>query len=250
MKFSENWLREWVNPDIATDKLVHQLTMAGLEVDGTEAAANSFSGVVVAEVQSVEKHPDADKLSVCQVSDGKETFQVVCGAPNVAAGLKVPFAKVGAILAEDFSIKKAKLRGVESNGMLCAAEELGLAEKSDGIMVLADDAPIGEDFRDYLQLDDTLIEVDLTPNRGDCLSIAGLAREVSVLNNSALNGPDFTSVKASIDETFPVELHSPEDCPRYLGRVIRNVNINASTPLWMQENYAAVVFAVSNRQSM
>ncbi|MAM70734.1 MAG: phenylalanine--tRNA ligase subunit beta [Gammaproteobacteria bacterium] len=235
MKFSENWLREWVNPDIATDKLVHQLTMAGLEVDGTEAAANSFSGVVVAEVQSVEKHPDADKLSVCQVSDGKETFQVVCGAPNVAAGLKVPFAKVGAILAEDFSIKKAKLRGVESNGMLCAAEELGLAEKSDGIMVLADDAPIGEDFRDYLQLDDTLIEVDLTPNRGDCLSIAGLAREVSVLNNSALNGPDFTSVKASIDETFPVELHSPEDCPRYLGRVIRNVNINASTPLWMQE---------------
>jgi len=235
MKFSENWLREWVNPAIDTDTLVQQLTMAGLEVDAVEPAANAFTGVVVGEVLEVNRHPDADKLSVCQVSDGKNTFQVVCGAPNVAAGQKVPFAQLGAVLAEDFTIKKAKLRGMESQGMLCAAEELGLAEKSDGIMVLVPDAPVGEDFRTYLGLDDSIIEVDLTPNRGDCLSIAGLARELAVMNKAAVTEPEMKAVAASIEDTFPLELQSPEDCPRYLGRVIRNVDINAETPLWIQE---------------
>ena len=158
MKFSEIWLREWVNPEITTKELVAQLTMAGLEVDAVEPAANKFTGVVVGEVISVEKHPDADKLNVCQVSNGNETLQVVCGAPNVASGQKVPFALVGAQLAEDFTIKQAKLRGAESNGMLCSAEELGLAEKSDGILELPADAKAGQDIREYLKLDDTLID--------------------------------------------------------------------------------------------
>ncbi len=235
MKFSENWLREWVNPKISTEELVAQLTMAGLEVDSVEPAANKFTGVVVGEVLSVEKHPDADKLNVCQVSSGKENFQVVCGAPNVAAGQKVPFALVGAELADDFKIKQAKLRGLESNGMLCSAEELGLAEKSDGILELPLDATVGQDFRDYLNLDDSIIDVDLTPNRGDCLSIQGIAREVGVLNKVQPTPPNFDEVPSSIDDVFPVELLSPEDCPRYLGRVIRNVDVNAVSPVWLQE---------------
>ncbi|MBN4059751.1 phenylalanine--tRNA ligase subunit beta, partial [bacterium AH-315-I11] len=235
MKFSENWLREWVSPKISTEELVEQLTMAGLEVDATESAANQFNGVVVGEVISVGKHPDADKLNICQVSNGKETFQVVCGAPNVAVGQKVPFALVGAKLAEDFKIKQAKLRGAESNGMLCSAEELGLAEKSDGILELPSDAKVGQDIRDYLKLDDTVIDVDLTPNRGDCLSIRGIAREVGVLNKSAVNAPQVDDVPNSIDDVFPVELLSPEDCPRYLGRVIRHVDVSAVSPVWLQE---------------
>ncbi len=235
MKFSEIWLREWVNPKISTEELVAQLTMAGLEVDAVEPAANQFNGVVVGEVLSVEKHPDADKLNICQVNNGKESLQVVCGAPNVASGQKVPFALVGAQLAEDFKIKQAKLRGAESNGMLCSAEELGLAEKSDGILELPTDATVGQDIRDYLKLDDTLIDVDLTPNRGDCLSIQGIAREVAVLNKLELAAPDCGEVPSSIDDVFPVELLSPEDCPRYLGRVIRNVDVSAVSPVWLQE---------------
>ncbi len=235
MKFSETWLREWVNPEISTEELVAQLTMAGLEVDAVESAANQFNGVVVGEVLSVEKHPDADKLNICQVSNGKETLQVVCGAPNVASGQKVPFALVGAALAEDFKIKKAKLRGVESNGMLCSAEELGLAEKSDGILELPTNATVGQDVREYLKLDDSLIDVDLTPNRGDCLSVQGIAREVGVLNKLKLTSPNCDEVPGSIDDIFPVELLSPEDCPRYLGRVIRNVDVSAASPLWLKE---------------
>ena len=235
MKFSEKWLREWVNPKISTAELLAQLTMAGLEVDSVEPAASVFNGVVVGEVLTVEKLPDADKLNVCQVNNGKEHLQVVCGAPNVAAGQKVAFALVGAKLGADFKIKQAKLRGVESNGMLCSAEELGLAEKSDGIIVLPPDALPGQDFRDYLQLDDTLIDVDLTPNRGDCLSIQGLAREVAVLNKVKNNPPQITDIPATIKDTFPVELLSPEDCPRYVGRVIRNVDISATSPMWLQE---------------
>tara|TARA_R110000824_G_scaffold52692_4_gene146267 strand:+ start:202252 stop:204624 length:2373 start_codon:yes stop_codon:yes gene_type:complete len=235
VKFSEKWLREWVNPKISTAELLAQLTMAGLEVDSVEPAASVFNGVVVGEVLTVEKHPDADKLNVCQVNNGKEHLQVVCGAPNVAAGQKVAFALVGAKLGADFKIKQAKLRGVESNGMLCSAEELGLAEKSDGIIVLPPDALPGQDFRDYLQLDDTLIDVDLTPNRGDCLSIQGLAREVAVLNKVKNNPPQITDIPATIKDTFPVELLSPEDCPRYVGRVIRNVDISATSPMWLQE---------------
>ena len=235
MKFSEQWLREWVQPAVSTDELAAQITMAGLEVDGVEAVAGQFSGVVVGQVISREQHPDADKLSVCQVTDGSETFQVVCGAANVRAGLKIPFAKIGAELPGDFKIKKAKLRGVESFGMLCAEAELGLAETSDGLMELADDAPVGADIRQYLNLDDQIIEVDLTPNRGDCLSIAGLAREVGVLNQAAVQGPAIQPVAVSISDAPAIEVLAPKACPRYLGRIVKGVNVKAPTPLWMVE---------------
>jgi len=235
MQFSESWLREWVNPDIDTDTLVAQLTMAGLEVDSISAAAQDFSGVIIAEVQAVEAHPDADKLRVCQVFNGTELNQVVCGATNVAAGQKIAYATVGAVLGKDFKIKKARLRGVESFGMICSAEELGLAEQSDGIMVLPADAEPGTDIRKFLALDDTLIEVDLTPNRGDCLSIAGIAREVGVLNNLPVTSPVIDDVPAQINETFPIALQSSEHCPRYLGRVLRNINPDVTSPRWLQE---------------
>lgn len=171
MKFSEQWLREWVNPNIGSQELMDQITMAGLEVDGFEAVAGEFSGVVVGEVVSVAPHPDADKLRVCQVSNGEQTVQVVCGAPNVRDGLKVPFAEVGAVLPGNFKIKKAKLRGQPSEGMLCSESELGLSDNHDGLMELPEDAPVGQPVVDYLKLNDITIDVDLTPNRSDCLSI-------------------------------------------------------------------------------
>lgn len=235
MKFSEQWLREWVQPEVSTDELAAQVTMAGLEVDGIEAVAGSFSGVVVGQVVTREQHPDADKLSLCQVTDGSETFQIVCGAANVRAGLKIPLAKIGAVLPGDFKIKKAKLRGVESFGMLCAEAELGLAESSDGLMELPEDAPVGTDFRAYMGLDDSIIEVDLTPNRGDCLSIAGLAREVGVLNKAAVQGPAIAAVAPVIDDKASIEVLAPAACPRYLGRIVKGVNVKAATPLWMVE---------------
>ena len=235
MQISEQWLREWVNPDTDTDELVARLTMAGLEVDGVSSAASAFTRVIIGEVVSAAQHPDADKLRVCQVNTGTDTRQVVCGAPNVAAGQKIPFAEVGAVLGPDFKIKKAKLRGVESQGMICSEEELGLAEKSDGIMVLPADAPLGANVRDYLQLNDALIEVDLTPNRGDCLSINGIAREVGVLHKLPVSRPEIPDIAATIDASFPITLEAPEGCPRYLGRVIRNINQNAESPRWMQE---------------
>ena len=237
MKFSEQWLREWVSPQLDTQAIADQITMAGLEVDAVEAVAAAFSGVVVAEVLTKEKHPDADKLNVCTVNDGTgEPVQVVCGAPNVDVGQKIPFAQVGGVLPGDFKIKKAKLRGVESRGMICSASELGLEEEtSPGILVLPASAPVGTSFREYMQLDDMTIEVDLTPNRGDCLSIKGLAREVGVLNRLPVSGPEITVVEASIDDTFPVTIEAAEQCPRYLGRVIKGVNVEAETPLWMVE---------------
>ncbi len=237
MKFSEQWLREWVAPQLETQAMADQITMAGLEVDAVEPVAAAFSGVVVAEVLTKEKHPDADKLNVCTVNDGTgEPVQVVCGAPNVDVGQKIPFAQVGGVLPGDFKIKKAKLRGVESRGMICSASELGLEEEtSPGILVLPESAPVGTPFRDYMQLDDMTIEVDLTPNRGDCLSIKGLAREVGVLNRLPVHGPDMTEVEATIDTTFPVVVDAPEQCPRYVGRVIEGVKVDAETPLWMVE---------------
>ncbi len=237
MKFSEQWLREWVSPALATQALADQVTMAGLEVDAIEPVAAEFTDVVVAEVVAREQHPDADKLNVCQVEDGSgERVQVVCGAPNVAVGQKVPFARVGAVLPGDFKIKKAKLRGVESRGMICASSELGLEEDaSPGILVLPADAPVGEGVRAYLGLDDHTIEVDLTPNRGDCLSVKGMAREVGVLNRLPVEGPAVAPVAASHDETFPVRVEDADGCPRYLGRVIKGVDVTAETPLWMVE---------------
>ena len=235
MKFSEYWLRELVQPEIDTQALVDQLSLSGLEVDEVEPVAGQFSGVVVGEILSAEKHPNADKLQVCQVSAGNETFQVVCGAPNARAGIRVPFAQVGAVLPGDFKIKKAKLRQVESFGMLCAEDELGLSEDHAGLMELAADAPVGMDLREYLQLDDQIIDVDLTPNRSDCLSLVGMAREVGVLNRVPVAEIPCPAVEPRIDDQLAATLKAPEDCPRYLSRVVRNINPDAATPLWMQE---------------
>ncbi|MGD8912680.1 MAG: phenylalanine--tRNA ligase subunit beta [Candidatus Thiodiazotropha sp.] len=236
MKFSEAWLREWVDPSVTTQELADQLSMAGLEVDSVESVAADFNGVVVGEVLSREQHPDADKLSVCSVNLGEgDALQIVCGARNVAAGMRVPVATVGALLPGDFKIKKAKLRGVESFGMICSASELGLAETSEGIMPLPADAPIGEDFRSYLQLEDMAIDVDLTPDRGDCLGMVGIAREVGVINRCQVTPPAMQAVTATIDNKVAVDLEADAACPRYLCRVVRDVDVNAATPLWMQE---------------
>ena len=236
MKFSEAWLREWVDPPVNTQELADQLSMAGLEVDAVEPVAAAFTGVVVGEVLQRDGHPDADKLSVCQVNIGEaDPLQIVCGARNVAAGMRVPVAVVGATLPGDFKIKKAKLRGVQSLGMICSASELGLAETSDGILPLPADAPIGRDFRDYLGLDDHSIDVDLTPDRGDCLGLSGIAREVAVINRCALTPLTVAPVVPAIDDRMEVSLEADEACPRYLCRVVRNVDVKAKTPLWMQE---------------
>ncbi|MFJ3450470.1 phenylalanine--tRNA ligase subunit beta [Pseudomonas sichuanensis] len=235
MKFSEQWLRGWVNPQVSRDELVARLSMAGLEVDSVTPAAGQFSGIVVGEILATEQHPDADKLRVCQVSNGAETFQVVCGAPNARPGIKIPFAMIGAELPGDFKIKKAKLRGVESFGMLCSAAELQISEENDGLLELAADAPIGQDIRQYLNLDDASIEIGLTPNRGDCLSLAGLARDVSALYDVPVTRPVVPAVPAAHDEVRSVEVSAPAACPRYLGRVIRNVDLSKPTPLWMVE---------------
>ncbi|MES9960235.1 MAG: phenylalanine--tRNA ligase subunit beta [Sedimenticola sp.] len=236
MKFSEAWLREWVNPEITTEELADQLSMAGLEVDSVGSAAAEFEGVFVGEVLTREQHPDADKLSLCSVDAGQEeTLQIVCGAPNVAAGQKVPVAVVGAKLPGGFKIKKAKLRGVESRGMICSEAELGMAESSEGILELPADAPVGTDIRDYLSLNDRTIEVDLTPDRGDCLGMSGIAREVGVINRSPVTPPSIDTIAAVHDQTFPVKLEAPEACPRYTCRIVRNVDPKAQTPLWMQE---------------
>ena len=235
MNISEQWLREWVDPALTTQELAHQVTMAGLEVEAIEPVAGSFSGVVIARIVSADKHPDADKLRVCQVDTGNETVQIVCGAPNARAGLMAPLAMVGAVLPGDFKIKAAKLRGVESQGMLCAEQELGLSQDSDGLMELAADAPLGKDLRDYLALDDKVIEIGLTPNRADCLSVAGIAREVGLLNNLPIKPPVFDNVAATLDDVFPVDLQAAERCPRYLGRVIRGVDVSRPSPLWLQE---------------
>jgi phenylalanyl-tRNA synthetase beta chain len=235
MKISEQWLREWVDPDMATDDLAHLITMAGLEVDGVEPVAGSFSGVAVAEIISCEQHPDADKLSLCQVSTGSETMQIVCGAPNARQGIKVPLARVGAVLPGDFRIKAAKLRGVESQGMLCAEAELGLSDESDGLMELPADAEVGVDLRDYLGLDDQVIEIDLTPNRADCLGLRGVVREVGLLTKTNVKNKEIQEVKSSISDIFEVSLESNAGCSRYLGRVIRGVDVSRPSPLWLQE---------------
>lgn len=235
MKVSEHWLREWVDPEISANDLVAQLSMAGLEVDSAEPAAPSFTGVLVGEVLAVEPHPDADKLHVCRVTDGADEFAVVCGAANVRAGMKAPYAAVDAVLPDGTRIRKAKLRGVESFGMLCGADELGLSEERDGLLELPAELATGTDLRVALGLDDTIIDIDLTPNRGDCLGVRGLAREVGVLNDCPVTEPRIEAVPATIDATFPVRVSDPEGCPRYLGRVIRDVDVSRPTPSWMVE---------------
>jgi phenylalanyl-tRNA synthetase beta chain len=236
MKFSESWLREWVNPAVTTDELAHQITMAGLEVDDVIPVAGHFSGVKVGLVVECGQHPDADKLRVTKVDvGGDELLDIVCGAPNCRQGLKVAVATVGAILPGDFKIKKAKLRGQPSHGMLCSFSELGIDIDSDGILELASDAPLGVDIRDFLSLNDMTIDVDLTSNRADCFSLRGMAREVGVLNRIDVNVPASDVVANQIDDSVSIRVDAPEACPRYLGRVIKNVNVKAETPLWMKD---------------
>ena len=235
MIISEQWLRTWVSPQVTTDALSHKLTMIGLEVDSIAGAAEAFSGVVVAQIIAAEQHPDADKLRVCTVNAGDETVQIVCGAPNARAGLIAPLAKVGAVLPGDFKIKKAKLRGVESQGMLCAGAELTISEDNDGLMELPADAPIGADIREYLSLDDQVIELGLTPNRADCLSVRGIARDVAVAFDETLNDTAIPHVESTIADTFPVAIEATAKCPRYLGRVIKNVDLSRPTPDYMRE---------------
>lgn len=238
MKISENWLRTWVNPAIDSDTLSDQLTMLGLEVDELAPVAKPFTGVVVGEVLTVEQHPDADRLCVTTVNIGSgEPLQIVCGAPNVRAGMKAPVATIGAILPGDFKIKKGKLRGVESQGMLCGASEIDLEDKIDGLLELPDDAPVGVNIREYLKLDDNVIDISITPNRGDCFSIRGIAREVAVINQLQMNEPEIKSVDATITDEKKVVINT-DGAPRYLGRVIKNVNVKAATPEWMEQALA------------
>ncbi|MGB0865074.1 MAG: phenylalanine--tRNA ligase subunit beta [Granulosicoccaceae bacterium] len=235
MKFSEKWLREWVNPAVSTDELAEQLTLLGLEVDDIEYPADLGDKVVVARIVSIEKHPDADKLRVCQVDAGSEQVQIVCGAANAAEGLVAPLALPGAKLPGGIKIRKSKLRGVESGGMLCSAVELGMAEESDGLMPLPKDAPVGTPVAEYLQLDDCTIEIDLTPNRGDCLSIRGVAYDVAATNAMQVSEPATPAVAAQIEDVFPVSIQDGAGCVRFAGRVLRDVNCAATTPLWMVE---------------
>jgi len=236
MKFSELWLREWVNPAIDSAALSDQITMAGLEVDGVEAVAGAFHGVVVGEVVECGQHPNADKLRVTKINiGGDRLLDIVCGAPNCRQGLKVAVATVGAVLPGDFKIKAAKLRGEPSEGMLCSFSELGISDDHEGIIELPLDATVGTDIREYLQLDDNTIEISVTPNRADCLGIIGVARDVAVLNKLPLNAPDIAPVAATLADTLPIRVDAPEACPRYLGRVVKGINVKAATPLWMKE---------------
>lgn len=242
MKISEQWLRQWVNPQNTSEQLAEQLTMAGLEIDDRYAVARAFSGVVVGEVISVEQHPDADKLRVTQVNIGDaEPLQIVCGAPNVTVGMKAPVATVGAILPSDdakgFKIKKSKLRGVASNGMLCGASEIDLVDDIDGLLELPEDAPVGTDIREYLGLDNQILDISITPNRGDCFSVRGIAREISVINDLPLQLPEIPdNVVASDNGATPaVTVNAVEACPRYLLQSISNIDRSIDTPKWMQD---------------
>ena len=235
MKVSISWLKSLCPTELSVDEIVSRLTMAGLEVDGVETAAKPFIRVVVGEVISVSHHADADKLKVCEVSDGIATHQVVCGAANVRPGVKVPFARVGAVLGDDFKVQRANIRGVESSGMLCGADELGLSDERVGLMELPDSIRTGADFAEVLALPDDLIEVDLTPNRGDCLSVTGLARELGVLSQTPVQFVSCEPIAPGSSQTHDVNLSAPEACPRYVGRVIENIDVARPTPLWITE---------------
>ncbi|HEU0220258.1 MAG TPA: phenylalanine--tRNA ligase subunit beta [Gallionella sp.] len=240
MKFSENWLRTWVNPALSSEALAHALTMAGLEVEALENVAPAFDNVVVAEVLEVVKHPDADRLNVCQVNVGEaQPLTIVCGAANVAVGVKVPCARIGAVLPpssgneKGFVIKQAKVRNIESFGMLCSEKELGLAEESQGLWLLPKDAPVGKTLRDYLELDDKLFTLKLTPNRSDCSGMVGIAREVAALTGSALKQLEIQPQPITLSEQLQVQVDDVQACPLYCGRLVRGVNAAAPTPAWM-----------------
>lgn len=230
------WLREWLPVTETAEELGHRLTMAGLELDAIEPAAPAFSGVRIGQVQSVAAHPDADRLRVCRVDAGGDApLDIVCGAANVVGGMRAPVACIGAVLPGDFRIKRSKLRGVESQGMLCSASELGLAESSEGLMALPDDAPVGADFREWLGLDDAILEIDLTPNRADCLGMLGVAREAGVLLDRQVSGPRIEPVPPESDLQVAVQVADPGACPLYAARVIDGLDPDAQTPMWMRE---------------
>lgn len=241
MIISESWLREWVNPDLDTGALAHQLTMLGHEVKGIEIEGAGLSDIVVAEVVEVARHPDADKLSVCKVSDGgSKLHDVVCGAPNVVKGMKTPFARPGVTLPNGMKLRKARIRGVVSNGMLCSAVELGLGEESDGILSLPQESPAGSLLTDILALPDALIDLDLTPNRGDCFSILGIARDVAALTGAAIKDASVEATKPTIKDEQTVELIEPAGCPRFAGRVVRGIDTRATSPAWLTERLRRV----------
>ncbi|STX29865.1 Phenylalanyl-tRNA synthetase beta subunit [Legionella beliardensis] len=236
MKVSENWLREWANPALNVEELAALLTMAGLEIDAINPVAGHFNKVIVAQVVQTKPHPQADRLTLCDVNIGKDyLLKIVCGAANVRTGLKVALAQIGAILPNDLTIKETKIRGELSQGMLCSATELGLLDVSEGIIELAEDAPIGADLREYLVLNDCVLDIDLTPNRADCLSVLGIAREVAALTQSNLVTIPTLTVKPHIDEQKTIHLEALDACPQYCGRIIRGINSQATTPFWMQE---------------
>ncbi|MFV0284471.1 MAG: phenylalanine--tRNA ligase subunit beta [Castellaniella sp.] len=235
MQFPESWLRAWADPDIDSQTLAHRLTMAGLEVEDADPYAPPFSGVVVARIESAEPHPNADKLRVCQVNDGSGALlQIVCGAPNAAAGLVVPLARVGAELPGGMRIGPVKMRGVESHGMLCSARELGLSQDHAGLLELSAGLRPGQDLRQALDLNDTIYTLKLTPNRADCLSILGVAREVSALTGCALRTVDVSQVEVTLDDRLPVTVQAPDLCGRFAGRIVRGVNARAATPDWIK----------------
>ena len=236
MLFSESWLRTYVNPAISSEELQDALTMHGLEVDEARKAAPDFTGVVIAEVVECRDHENSDHLHVCQVNAGTgELIQIVCGAPNVRAGVRVPCAMVGAELPGGFKIKKAKLRGVPSNGMLCSARELGVSEDHDGLWLLPEDAPIGEDIRKYAHLDDVVVDLNVTPNRGDALSLTGIAREVHAVTGAELKLPEIHEAAVTTDAAHAVKIEASDLCARYTSRVITGLNAKAKTPEWMAE---------------
>jgi phenylalanyl-tRNA synthetase beta chain len=240
MRVNIEWLRDWVDIDLEPDDLAEKLTVAGLEVDAVETAAPPFDGLVVAEITAVEPHPNADKLVLCRVNDGNAQHAVVCGAPNASAGLRTPFAPVGAVMPGGSRIRQAKLRGVESEGMLCSAKDLGLAESSEGLLELPEDAPVGLSVRDYLKLDDAVLDIDLTPNRGDCFSVLGIAREIAATQNLELHSVLGAAIKPTHEERFEVSLEAGEACPRFVGRVIRSIRTDAESPSWMVERLRRV----------
>jgi phenylalanyl-tRNA synthetase beta chain len=235
MRVNIDWLRDWVRLDGTAEAVAADLTAAGLEVDSIEPAGQTFSNVVVASVLSTERHPNADRLSVCRVDDGHGTHQVVCGAPNVAAGIKVPFARVGAALPGGKAIGAAKLRGVESQGMLCSAKELGLPDDVDGLLILGGDAPLGTPLEEHLKLEDAILEINVTPNRGDCFSVLGIARELAARRREGLADPLAPPARCELADMFPVELRAGDRCPRFVGRLVKGLDPNARTPLWMRE---------------
>src|SRR6185312_6711708 len=241
MRIPFSWLAEWVSVPWTPQELGSRLTMAGLELEALEPAAPPFTAVVVAEILVADKHPQADKLRVCRVSTGQgEPLQIVCGAPNARAGLKTALAMVGAKLPNGLDIKTARLRGVESAGMLCSAKELGLSDASNGIVELPSDATVGKSLREYLALDDLILELNVTPNRGDAMSIIGVAREVAALSGGNLKGPatlarQTAHPRAPVHDVLGVHLDAPSGCPKFVGRVVRGVNNGAETPVWMRE---------------